>query len=35
VFWTAASFGPAVPLRDQLSRRATVNVFAFQEQGEA
>nr|WP_252263775.1 hypothetical protein [Paracidobacterium acidisoli] len=35
VFWTEAVFGPVTTLRDRLSRIATVNVFAFQEQGEA
>jgi hypothetical protein len=34
VFWSEAEFGPAVTLRDCLSRTAKVTVFAFQEQGE-
>ncbi len=35
VFWSEPLFGPAVTLRDRLSRTAKVTVFAFQEQGEA
>ena len=35
VFWSEVQFGPVVKLRDQLTRVATVTVFAFQEQGEA
>lgn len=34
VFWSEPEFGPAVALRDRLSRTAKVTVFAFQEQGE-
>jgi hypothetical protein len=34
VFWSEPEFGPAVPLRDRLSRTAEINVFAFQEGGE-
>lgn len=34
VFWSEPEFGPAVPLRDRLSRTAKVTVFAFQEAGE-
>ncbi|HEX4065130.1 MAG TPA: hypothetical protein VHZ09_03830 [Acidobacteriaceae bacterium] len=34
VFWSEPEFGPAVALRDRLSRIARVTVFAFQEQGE-
>jgi hypothetical protein len=34
VFWSEPEFGPIVPLRDRLSRSATITVFAFQEQGE-
>ncbi len=34
VFWSEPEFGPAVTLRDRLSRIAKVMVFAFQEQGE-
>ena len=35
VFWTEAAFSPTVTTRDQVSRIATVKVFAFQEAGEA
>jgi len=35
VFWSEPEFGPAVALRDGLSRTVKVTVFAFQEQGEA
>jgi hypothetical protein len=34
VFWSEPEFGPAVALRDRLSRAVKVTVFAFQEQGE-
>jgi hypothetical protein len=34
VFWSEPEFGPAVALRDRLSRTVKVRVFAFQEQGE-
>jgi hypothetical protein len=34
IFWTAASFVPAVTVRDRLSRSAKVTVFAYQEPGE-
>jgi len=34
VFWSEPQFGPAVTLRDRLSRSVRVTVFAFQEQGE-
>ncbi|MFP5248561.1 MAG: hypothetical protein ACLGP3_01895 [Acidobacteriota bacterium] len=34
VFWSEPQFGPALTLRDRLSRTATVTVLAFQEQGE-
>ncbi|MFP5229826.1 MAG: hypothetical protein ACLGXA_19605 [Acidobacteriota bacterium] len=34
VFWSEPEFGPAVTLRDRLSRTVKVTVFAFQEQGE-
>lgn len=33
VFWSEPEFGPAVPLRDRLSRTVRVTVFAFQECG--
>lgn len=32
VFWSEPEFGPAVPLRDRVSRTVKVTVFAFQEQ---
>jgi hypothetical protein len=32
VFWSEPEFGPAVPLRDRLSRTVQVTVFAFREQ---
>lgn len=35
VFWSEPEFEPVVTLRDRLSRRARVTVFAFEEQGEA
>ena len=35
VFWSEPVFGPAVTLRDRLSRTAKVTVFAFQEQAES
>lgn len=35
VFWSEPEFGPAVALRDRLSRTVKVAVFAFQEAGEA
>ncbi len=34
VFWSEPEFGPAVVLRDQLSRTVKVTIFAFQEVGE-
>ena len=34
VFWTPAIFSAAVPLRDRVSRSATVTIFAYQEAGE-
>jgi hypothetical protein len=34
VFWTLVSFAAATTVRERLGRIATVNVFAFQEQGE-
>lgn len=34
VFWSEPEFGPAIPLRDRLSRTAKITVFAFQEGGE-
>ena len=34
IFWSQTTFGPATPVRERLERIATVNVFAFQEQGE-
>jgi hypothetical protein len=34
VFWTAPEFSPLVTSKERLTRRAKVNVFAFQEQGE-
>jgi hypothetical protein len=34
VFWSEPEFGPAITLRDRLSRTVRVTVFAFQEQGE-
>jgi hypothetical protein len=34
VFWSEPEFGPAVALRDRLSRTVKVTVFAYQEQGE-
>jgi hypothetical protein len=34
VFWSEPEFGPAVTVRDRLSRTVKVRVFAFQEQGE-
>lgn len=33
IFWSEPEFGPAVPLRDRLSRTVKVTVFAFQECG--
>lgn len=35
VFWSEPEFGPAVPLRDRLSRTVKVTVFAFQEPAES
>jgi hypothetical protein len=35
VFWSEPEFGPAVALRDRLSRTAKVTVFAFQEPAES
>src|ERR1700691_2754039 len=34
VFWSEPEFGPAVTIRDRLSRTARVTVYAFQEQAE-
>lgn len=34
VFWSEPEFGPAVALRDRMSRTVKLTVFAFQEQGE-
>jgi len=34
VFWSQAIFAPATAVRERMGRVATVNVFAFQEQGE-
>lgn len=34
IFWSEPEFGPAVTLRDRLSRAAKVTVFAYQEQAE-
>jgi hypothetical protein len=34
IFWSQALFGAAATVRERLERVATVNVFAFQEQGE-
>jgi hypothetical protein len=34
VFWSEPEFGPAVTVRDRLSRTVKVRVFTFQEQGE-
>jgi hypothetical protein len=34
IFWSQAVFGPAGSTRERMERVATVNVFAFQEQGE-
>ena len=34
IFWSQAIFAPATITRERLGRVATVNVFAFQEQGE-
>jgi hypothetical protein len=34
VFWSQAIFSPATIVRERLGRIATLNVFAFQEQGE-
>jgi hypothetical protein len=35
IFWSEPEFGPAVTLRDRLSRTAKVTVFAFQERSES
>lgn len=35
VFWSEPAFGPALQLRDRLSRTVKVTVFAFQEQTES
>jgi len=35
VFWSEPEFGPALPLRDRLSRTVKVTVFAFQEAAES
>ena len=34
VFWSQAIFTPATTVRERMGRMATVDVFAFQEQGE-
>ena len=34
IFWSQATFAPATTVRERMGRVATVNVFAFQEQGE-
>jgi hypothetical protein len=34
IFWSQAIFAPATSVRERMGRVATVNVFAFQEQGE-
>lgn len=34
IFWSQAVFGPATAVRERMGRVATVNIFAFQEQGE-
>jgi hypothetical protein len=34
IFWDQPEFGPMVPLRDQVSRAATVTVWSWQEAGE-
>jgi hypothetical protein len=34
IFWSQAIFEPATTVRERMGRAATVNVFAFQEQGE-
>ena len=34
IFWSQAIFEPVATVRERLARVATVNVFAFQEQGE-
>jgi len=34
IFWSQAIFAPATTVRERIGRVATVNVFAFQEQGE-
>jgi hypothetical protein len=34
IFWSQAIFAPAASVRERMGRVATVNVFAFQEQGE-
>jgi hypothetical protein len=34
VFWSQAAFGAATAMRERMERSATVQVFAFQEQGE-
>jgi hypothetical protein len=34
IFWSQALFDAATSVRERLERIATVNVFAFQEQGE-
>jgi hypothetical protein len=34
IFWSQAIFEPATTVRERMGRVATVNVFAFQEQGE-
>jgi hypothetical protein len=35
IFWSDPEFGPAVPLRDRLSRTVKVTVFAYQEPAES
>ena len=34
IFWDQPEFGPMVPLRDQVSRVATVTVWSWQQAGE-
>jgi hypothetical protein len=34
VFWSQATFAPITTVRERVGRIATINVFAFQEQGE-
>jgi hypothetical protein len=34
IFWSPAMFAPEVTTRERVGRVATIEVFAFQEQGE-